>query len=207
MLCAAMQAQAADNGLQGRYELWAGPISWPGLDNVRALQGEFDSIGLGLGLGFHFAVRSFEAGDLLVGFDLSLSGVDSDIDGYFSTVMAQHMFLGASAKWLFGESRKLSLDAGFGWHEVEIADMSTVFWGIEETLWSGGRIGTWAGLSWDIGQRQPGSTGGLFIAARAHFVEFGKVRDEGPVSAPVLGPAAGTLDGPIYVLEIGYSGR
>lgn len=209
--CTTAQAQqpdpADDDGLLGRYEFWAGPISWPGLGDIRPVAGEFDSIGLGLGMAFHFAIRRFEHSDLLVGLDLSFAGVDSDIDGYYSTVMARQMFLGGSAKWLLGASRKVSLDVGFGWHDVDIADMSTAYWGIEEELWAGGRLGTWAGLTWDIGHGRPGKSGGLFIAAKAHFVDFGNVRDEGPVFAPVLGPAAGQLDGPIYFLEIGYSGR
>ena len=216
LLCATTRAQETDpaggnntwgEDTWGRYEFWAGPVAWPGLDDIQPQRGGFDTIGLGLGLGAHLGVRRFENSDLLLGIDLTFSGVDSNIDGYFSTVMAQHIFLGGSAKWIFGPRRNVSLDAGFGWHEVEIADMSTVFWGIEETLWSSGRWATWAGVTWDIGQGRPGKNGGLFLAARAHFVDFGNVRDEGPVSAPVLGPAAGKLDGPIYFLEIGYSGR
>ena len=211
LLCGGLQAQAQEqedsSRFQGRYELWAGPVSWPGLTDLLPPAGDFDSVGLGIGLGAHFVMRSFEASDLLLGVDLSVSGVDSDIDGYFSSVMAQHFFLGASVKWLFGENRNVSLDAGFGYHEVEIADMSTVFWGIEESLWTSGRWGTWAGVTWDIGSGRPGHSGGLFVAARAHFVDFGNVRDEGPVFEPVLGSGAGKLDGPLYVLEIGYSGR
>ena len=209
--CATVQAQqqdtAAEEGLLGRYEFWAGPVSWPGLDDIQPVAGEFDSVGLGLGMGFHFAIGRYQNSDLLVGLDMSFGGVDSDIDGFYSTVMARHMFLGGSAKWLLGASRKVSLDLGFGWHDVDIADMSTAYWGIEEELWASGRLGTWAGLTWDIGHGRPGKNGGLFIAAKAHFVDFGNVRDEGPVIAPVLGPAAGQLDGPIYFLEIGYSGR
>lgn len=203
-------ARAEDGGEPeswGRYELWMGPVFWPALEDIRAQQGGFDSVGLGLGLGLHFPYRRFEDSDLLLGFDLSVSGVDSDIDGFFSTVMARHLFVGVSAKWLFGSDRNVSLDAGFGYHEADIADVSTVYWGVENELWSESSAGAWIGATWDVSRGLPGRRNGLFVSAKAHFVDFDEVRGDDVLSGPVFGDAAGRLDGPIYVLEIGYSGR
>ena len=42
---------------------------------------------------------------------------------------------------------------------------------------------------------------------QVHFVDFDTVRDEDINLSPVLGPDAGALDGPIYLLQIGYSSR
>jgi len=202
-------ARAQDDEVSGRccrYEIWMGPTWWPALGELQPLDGRFDTTGLGIGFAFHVPFRKYENSDLLLGVDLSVSAADSNIDTFLSGVMARHLFLGVSGKWLFGPNRNLSLDAGFGYHEADIAEISTVVWGLENEVWSRSRAGAWVGVGWDLGRARPGRNGGLFIAAKAHFVDFGDVHDDRALSGTVLGSAAGQLDSPIYMLEIGYSG-
>lgn len=152
-------ARAQDNevtGPQGRYELWMGPTWWPGLGDVQPGEGHFDSMGLGLGFAFHFPARQFEHSDLLVGFDLSVTGVDSDIGGFLSTVMARQLFFGLSAKWLTFPDRNLSLDAGVGYYDADMAEVSTRIFGLENEIWSSSRAGAWAGIGWDVSQGRRG---------------------------------------------------
>ncbi len=62
------------------------------------------------------------------------------------------------------------------------------------------------GATWDIGAARPNKNSGFFIGLRVHFADFGPVYDAQYV-APLLGPDAGNLDGPLYLIRIGYSGR
>ena len=45
------------------------------------------------------------------------------------------------------------------------------------------------------------------LALRVHFADFGTVSDDACFVSSVLGPDAGRLDGPLYVVRIGYSMR
>ncbi len=191
----------------GRWEIWLGPVFWPSLGDLTPEQGDFDTVGLGLGLGFHLPIRQFEHSDLLVGVDLSISGIDSNIDGFMSTVMARHAYVGVSAKWAFLEDRNAMLDFGVGLHMADMAELSTVYWGMEYTLWEATRGGAFVGATWDISRGLPGRKNGLFVGFKAHFVDFGNVYDEDILFFPMLGSAAGRAEGPIYMLQIGYAAR
>ena len=191
----------------GRWEIWMGPVFWPALGDLTPEGGEFDEVGLGLGFAFHLPVKQFEHSDLLVGADLTVSGVDSDIDGFLSTVMARHLYVGVSAKWAFLKDRNAMLDFGVGLHMADMAELSTVYWGLEYTLWEATRGGAYVGATWDISRGLPGRKNGLFVAFKAHFVDFGEVYDEDIQFFPMLGSAAGRAEGPIYMLQIGYAGR
>ena len=191
----------------GRWEVWLGPVFWPALGDLTPERGEFDSAGLGLGLAFHLPVKQFEHSDLLIGADLSIAGVDSNIDGFMSTVMARHAYIGVSAKWAFLEDRNAMLDLGVGLHMADMTETSTTYWGMEYTLWEATRGGVFVGATWDISRGLPGRKNGLFVGFKAHFVDFGEVYDEDILFFPMLGSAAGRADGPIYMLQIGYAAR
>lgn len=181
---------------------------WPALVDLQPMAGgSFRSTGFGLGVSGHFPVREFSNSELLIGGDLGFAATDSSIPAYAGDMLARQMYLGVSAKWLFGKSRNLSLDAGIGYHEVDIAYVNSEWWGsIEREYWGKERVGGFVGATWDIGAARPEKNGGVFIGLRVHFTDFGQVYDAEYVG-PILGPDAGTLDGPMYMLRIGYSGR
>lgn len=205
---AAAQEDSPGEVQRGRWEIWMGPVFWPAVaDLTPAAAGRFDSAGLGLGGAYHVPVRETPRGDLLVGVDASLAVVDSSVNGFLAEITARHMFLGLSAKWLFGAARNASLDAGFGYHEADMAEISYSYWGLEHQVWTKSRPGAFVGATWDVSRSMPGRQRGLSLAFKAHFVDFGEVYDQNVLFSPVFGGGAGSLDGPLYMLQVGYSGR
>ncbi|MDH3619465.1 MAG: hypothetical protein OER91_01140 [Gammaproteobacteria bacterium] len=180
---------------------------WPSLGDLQpAAGGSFDAMGFGLGLSYHVPVAHFDNSDLLFGVDASVAATDSSINGVFDSMLARQLYLGGSLKWLLGERRNYSLDAGLGYHEVDIAEVDSEWWGTREyEHWSAEKASVFVGTTWDVGAGRPDHDGGLFIGLRVHFADFGRVADENFLSG--LGPDAGALDGPLYMLRFGYSGR
>lgn len=180
---------------------------WPSLGDLQpAAGGSFDTTGFGLGVSYHVPVAHFDSSDLLFGVDASVAATDSSINGVFDSALARQLYLGGSLKWLLGEQRNYSLDAGLGYHEVDIAEVDSEWWGTREyEHWSAEKVSVFVGASWDVGAGRPDDDGGLFVGLRVHLTDFGRVSDENFLSA--LGPDAGMLDGPLYVLRIGYSAR
>ena len=181
---------------------------WPSLTDLQpAAGGAYDPIGAGLGGSFHVPIRWSEHGELLVGVDGFIAATASNIPGPIEDLLARHLYIGGSVKWLFGERRNLSLDAGAGYHELDMAEVRYDFWGqYEAEHWNRSRAGAYLGMTWDAGAGRPDHSGGLSIGIRAHFVDFGRVRDENSFY-PSLGDNAGRLEGPLYMLRIAYSGR
>lgn len=190
-----------------RWEFWLGPMFWPGLADLEPESGRFDDVGLGLGGGVHVPVRRFENSDLLVGIDFSVAATESNIDGFLSDVMARHFYFGVGSKWMFGQDRNVSLDAGIGFHQADMAEVSTTYWGMEYEIWSKSRLGGYLGATWDISRSLPGKKNGLSLSFKAHFVDFGEVYDEDTLFLPIFGSGAGQLDGPIYMVQVAYSAR
>lgn len=183
---------------------------WPSLSDLQPdAGGSFDTTGFGLGGSFHFPVIRNTNSDVLFGFDGLIGATDSNIPGVYDDFLARQLYLGTSVKWLFGEARNVSLDAGIGYHEVDMAEVNSSWWGnFEYEHWSTSEASTFIGATWDVGASRPNKNGGLFIGLRIHFVDFGRVYDEGPVFLEqTLGPDAGRLDGPLYLFRIGFSGR
>lgn len=180
---------------------------WPSLGDLQPADGgSFDTTGFGLGVSYHVPVAHFDNSDLLFGVDGSVAATDSSINGVFDSALARQLYVGGSLKWLLGEQRNYSLDAGLGYHEVDIAEVDSEWWGTREyEHWSAEKASVFVGGTWDVGAGRAGHDSGLFIGLRVHFIDFGRVSDENFLSA--LGPNAGTLDGPLYMLRIGYSGR
>ena len=191
-----------------RYEVWMGVTNWPSLADLQPVAaGSFDSIGLGLGAAMHVPLRQFENGDLLVGVDGFIVGTTSNISGLIDELLARHLYLGASLKWAFGDARNLQLDAGFGYHLADLAQVSSEYWGVEHEAWEEAKLGAFVGATRDIGAGHGGRQSGLTLALKVHFVDFGTVSDEDIFLEPILGPNAGSLEGPIYLLQVGFSYR
>lgn len=193
-----------------RWDLSLDLPIWPSLSDLQPMSlGSFDNLGFGLGVSGHWPVRQLANSDLMLGFDGSIAATESNIRGGFDTLLARQLYLGGSIKWLFGTQRNLSLDAGLGYHEVDMAQVDSEWYGTYEyEHWSTSKPSGFVGATWDVGAGRPDKNKGLFLGVRVHFADFGRVYDEdfAPLQT-ALGTDAGTLDGPLYFLRIGYSGR
>jgi hypothetical protein len=154
-------------------------------------------------------MRRYANSELLFGFDGNIETTDSNIHGFRNSLSAWQVYLGTSVKWVLGDERNFSFDAGLGYHAVEITEIDTTFWGTAEyKYWGSSRAGAYVGATWDIGAGREDKRSGLFVALRAHFADFGTVHDEdGAAFYRTLGANAGQLDGPMYMVRIGYSAR
>ena len=111
-------------------------------------------------LGLAIVVLVLATGNTATADERPAAGVRGDIS---LDLLARQLYLGGSVEWLFGESRNVSLDAGIGYHELDIAQVDSEWWGT--------------------------------------------VSDDARFMSSALGPDAGRLDGPLYVVRIGYSMR
>ena len=200
---AAWSDTAPPRGLSGRAELWLMVSNWPSLEEVRpAAGGRFDAVGFGLGGALYLTVREFPNSELLVGIDGFIAANDSNIAGVFDDLLARQLYLGGALKWALGEERGLSLDAGIGYHLVDMAEVGDAYSAIEREVWETDRVSAYVGATWDLPARSLGSPGRWMIGVRAYFADFGVVEGPGPI-----GPGAGRLDGPQYAMQIGYGIR
>lgn len=192
---------------------WAASLDlllWPSLTDLQPRSGgSFDSLGFGLEVSWHTPVAQFENSELMFGIDGMFGATDSGINATYDQLIARQFYLGGSVRWVFGDARNVALDAGIGYHQVDMADVSYTWWtSIENEHWSGEEASWFVGATWDVGAGRPGKSSGLSIGFRAHFVDFGAVSDADRLGIfPALGPNAGTLEGPLYFIKIGYSGR
>jgi hypothetical protein len=206
--CPIMAATEQPVVTPGRYEIWFGISDWPSLGELQPLaDGGFDTHGFGIGGAFHVPVKQFTGSELLFGMDAFVTGSSSNISGFIDDLTTRRLYLGASLKWAFGRARNLQLDGGLGYHLVDMAEVSAQYLGVEHVAWEAHRLGAFAGATWDIGAGRANRNSGLSLALKVHFVDFGSVRDEDVLFTPLLGGDAGKLDGPFYVLQIGYSSR
>ncbi len=182
---------------------------WPTLADLDpASGGSFDATGFGIGASAHWPLRRFENSDLLIGIDGTIAATDSSVSGPIGDLLARQLYLGGSIKWQFGDARNVSLDLGLGYHELDMAQVDSEWWGtIEHEHFSESAASGFVGGTWDVGAGQPDQTGGLMLALRVHFADFGTVWDDDRFAWGVLGSDAGTLDGPLYMLRIGYWSR
>lgn len=191
-----------------RAEIWLGISSFPGLADIQPLAGgDFDTTGFGLGAAWHWPVKQFESSEILLGVDGFIAANDSSISGSIGDLTARHLYLGISAKWALGASRNVYLDAGAGYHELDMAELSEYWYGIEHVAWRKSTDGAFVGATWDIGAGRLGKTAGLSLGLKVHFVDFGTVYDKDTFIGPILGNNAGDLGGPVYMLQVGYGGR
>ena len=183
-----------------RYEIWLAMPTWPGLSDLEpTVGGSFKQVGYGIGGSVHWALPRTR--NLMLGIEGAVMATDSDIPVFLDELLARDGYLAVSAKWLLGESRKASLDAGLGYHLLDIAQLDTdYYYGAEFQTWEEGAVGPFVGFTWDSG----GEVGGLTLGLRAHFVDFGAVQDEDVLGSVVFGRDAGDLTGPMYVVQLGY---
>ena len=194
---------APPQGPGGRAELWLVVTNWPSLDQLDPeAGGRFDSVGFGLGGALYLTVREFATSDLLVGIDGFIAANDSNVRGVFDDLLARQLYLGAAAKWAFGDEHGFSLDAGIGYYLVDMAEVGDAWSGYEREVWETDRLGAYVGTTWDMPAYSLGGTGRWMLGVKAHFADFGTVNGLWPI-----GPDAGKLDGPLYTLQIGYGMR
>lgn len=187
----------------GRAEIWLLVSSWPSLEAVRpAAGGRFDGAGFGLGGALYVPIRDFANSELLAGIDGFIAANDSNVGGVFDDVLARQLYLGGSLKWVLGEYGNYSLDAGIGYHLVDMAEVGDAYSGFEREVWETSRVSGYAGASWDLPAYSLGSPGRWMLGLKVYFADFGTVSGPGPI-----GPDAGRLDGPLYTLQAGYGLR
>lgn len=204
------QPEAPGVQLGSRWAVSLDLLVWPSLTDLQPQSGgSFDSLGFGLEGSWHTPVAHFKNSELMLGIDGMIGGTDSGINATYDQLIARQFYLGGSVKWAFGDARNIALDAGIGYHQVDMADVSYSWWTTyENEHWSAEAASSFVGFTWDIGAGTPGKSSGLSLGLRVHFVDFGTVSDADRYGIyPALGPDAGTLEGPLYMIKIGYSGR
>ena len=205
--------EAPETQPQGFGHRWAISLDllvWPSLTDLQpASGGSFDSLGFGLSGSWHVPIAKFANSDVFLGIDGMFGGTDSGINATYDQLIARQFYLGGSVKWAFGDARNVALDAGIGYHQVDMADVSYSWWTTyENEHWSGEAASWFIGATWEVGAGRPGKSSGLSLGLRVQFADFGTVSDTDRLGIfPALGPDAGDLDGPLYILRIGYSGR
>jgi hypothetical protein len=191
-----------------RWEIWLGVSNFPALNDIQPVaSGSFDTTGFGIGGAWHFPTARFASSDLLFGVDGFVAATGSSIDGFIGELTARHLYLGGSVKWAFGARRNVYLDAGVGYHELDLAELSDYAYGVEHESWSTSTGGAFIGATWDLGAGRDDKQSGLTLSLKAHFADFGNVHDENTLFVGLLGPDAGELEGPVYMFQIGYGGR
>ena len=192
-----------------RAELWLAATSWSKLGDLEPVAGgTFDSVGYEIGGSVHWPWKSMPNASLLVGVEGAVMATESNVPVVYDDLVARDAYLAASIKWLFGKARNLSLDTGLAYHLLDIAQIEMYYNSYSELQsWEESAFGPFFGLTWDVGATGPERDSGLTLGLRAHFVDFGTVRDEEVFFSPVLGADAGELKGPIYAFRIGYGWR
>ena len=186
-----------------RADFWLLVSNWPALEAIRpSASGGFDATGFGLGGGLYLTVREFANSELLAGIDGFIAANDSNVRGIFADVLTRQLYLGGSLKWALGKERGFTLDTGIGYHLADMAEVGDYYPQIEYELWEAHRVGGYVGASWDLPGSSLGSPGRWMIGFKVHFTDFGSVRGPGP-----LGLDAGQLDGPLYMVQVGYGLR
>ncbi len=194
-----------------RWELWGAAVSWPELSDLEPeAGGSFNSTGFGIGMSAHWPVGEFEASTLMIGVEGAFTSTGADVPVFYDDLYADDVYLALSTKWRIGEHRKFTIDTGLAYHFMDITQREdySYYYDFEEfSSWEETALGGFVGLTWDTWAGKPGKHDGLSLALKVHFVDFGTVQDEDILVEPVLGTNAGTLDGPLYMLQLGYSSR
>ena len=197
-------AEPQEKGIRG--EIWLAMTSWQSLSDLQpVVGGSFKSFGYGLGGAAHWPLTLTTNTDLLVGIEGAVFATDSDIPVILDELLARDFYLAAALKWKLGKARRLSLDAGVAYHLLDITQLDTDYRSSAEfESWEKDAVGPFVGMTWDFGDNAGGDSGGLTLGMRAHFLDFGTVRDEDVLASVVLGRDAGELDGPVVMLHVGY---
>jgi len=196
----------AEQGRGSRTEIWLALPTWPALGDLQpVVGGSFKSVGYGLGGAVHWPWRPAGGGDLMLGFEGAIMATDSDIPVILDELLARDLYIAVSVKWRLGTARKVSLDAGLAYHLLDIAQLETDYNAAGEfESWEEDAFGPYVGMTWEARGSDESERGEMTLGLRAHFLDFGTVRDEDVLASVVLGRDAGKLDGPLIMLHVGY---
>lgn len=209
-LLAMLSSAYAQEPTGTRWEVTLNLHSWSALAELRPVAGgSFDSVGVGLAGAMHWPVKQFENSELFLGFDGGIMASDSSTPGIVDDLLVRQLFLSPSIKWVIGDRRRFSLDAGIGWHLLDIAEVDSGYGatGLEFEYWEETTVAPYLGATWDVGAASTKTASAFTVGLKVHFVDFGAARDEDPLLRPTLGTNAGDLSGPIVVLQFGLVGR
>jgi hypothetical protein len=201
VLCLSICTQESAEAKTGnaRLDLSIGLHSWPDVEDLQSFaRGELDEMGFYVAFSAHWPFKQNNADDFLLGFDL---GLFPDRSG----IIPSGGYLVPSVKWHPGESRALSLGAGFGfyWADFEdIAGEAALFSDTDE--WRKSGFGGYFGGSWIIGSGQESNRDGLLASFKIHFVDLGQVNGQELTPPLALGDKASKLDRGFYQLHLGY---
>lgn len=215
VLFAGLSSAYAEEEAPGkRWELTFNVYDWSSLAGLTpAAGGSFDSVGIGLAGAIHWPVLKLGDSELLLGFDAGFMTSDSSIPGFRTELSTAHGFVAPSIKWLFGDKHRFSLDAGVGWHLIDISEIDYAYSyyyyqpGFEAQYWSESAVAPYVGATWDVGAGVPGKIAAFSIGLKVHYLDFGTVRDEDPYLPVTLGSDAGDLSGPMLALQLGAAFR
>ncbi len=122
-------------------------------------------------------------------------------------LISRQLYLAPSIRWYFGDAEQYSLDAGVGFHLLDLAELSSFGSAtLEVEHWEETAVIPYIGASWDVPRKQEKATR-FSLGVKVHFADFGVVQDEDPLLPATLGPDAGELSGPSIVLHAGVSWR
>jgi hypothetical protein len=179
-----------------RFASVIGLTEWDSANDLEPVGGGgFDSDGINWEFSLHAVAWSTRYGDLLVGGD---HGVFSNSGAGFipelSGLSARGFYLTPSVKWRFGEYGHLRthLEAGAGYYKIDISDVD--YFGGDD-IWKERTVGGYLGVSFDfplvLAYLEP------TVGLKVHFFDAG--------AAGGLGPNAGDLTGPVYMLQFGFA--
>lgn len=195
------------NGSNNRQEVFLGYHNWDDLAKLSPdAGGSFDSGGYNLGAAFHWKTGRWGNGDVLSGIDFALFTNDSNIPNSFGDLIARGLYITPSVKLVFDGaiSPRYALDFGLGYYLVDIADLKIFSGGgyFERELWEASAFGGYVGASVDFPSESSNGRSGFSLSAKIHFFDLGKVSDQGGTNT--LGSDAGSLSGPVTMLQLGY---
>ena len=189
------QATAAAGAWQG--SVFGGYQTWSGLADLEPIAGgAFDEGGWHIGGAVHRQLRRYDRSDLTLSVEAAFFAHDSNIPGFDDDLFSRGLYLTPAIEWSRAQSSgaRFALDLGVGLYVVdfvEFADCAT-FCGEFDEVFEETTVGGFVGAGFEF---PPGSWGSPFLRLRAHYLDLGGV-DE-------LGPAAGSLDGPILMFQVG----
>lgn len=194
LLVAAPSAFGADRLWQ--FSVFAGYQQWKSLADLNPeTSGSFDKGGWLLGGAVHRSVGVVAKGDVAVGIELGAFPHESSIPGLDKDLYARGMYLTPTVEWSrpVGGDVRVDVDGGVGYYLVDFVELICGAPCVDaEEVFEKGRLGGFVGLGIEPFRY---SWGTIFAQVRVHFVDFGQVQE--------LGPDAGRLDGPIWMLGVG----
>jgi hypothetical protein len=182
-----------------RFRLNFGFGIWESQHNLNeAGIGEFDEGPVTLEIGVDYRLSEWGNVDIYLGLDAGLLTTESDIPGQYTSPTSDAGYLLPSLALYFGnpESPRFNFRAGGGRYSVEFSEVVD-YYNFNRNF-SESAFGTFAGAGIDfpMGITRRNS---ITLDSRVHFVDFGEVEQ--------LGPTAGTLEGPIWTVQLGWAFR